>query len=152
MTSVVAVCAILCRCAVQPPTATVCSGESSCRLRSPTMFFVPQLIVVAFASSVQCPSRRVENDSTNFACPCLDHKSQAPRLLDSDRQKSVLECFPSLLWFACEGTGVSTGARAQRALHSFCSADQEVQDVCTFFYSRKNKQESLDICSTDNRP
>ena len=86
MTSI-AVCAILCRRVVQPPMATVCSGETPYRLRSPMVLFVPAMFAVAPASSALCLSRRVENDSTIFACPCLDHKSQAPR------QRQTKKCF-----------------------------------------------------------
>ena len=79
MTSMVAVCAVVCRRLglVQPLVATVCSGETSYRLRSPMVRLVPSLFFVAPASSALCPSRRVENDSSNFACPCHDDKSQA---------------------------------------------------------------------------
>ena len=90
MTSMVAVCAILCRRVVQPLMATVWSGETPYRLRSPIVLLVPSMFVVAPASSALCLSRRVENDSTIFACPCLDHKS---RLSDSDRQKMCFVMF-----------------------------------------------------------
>ena len=36
------------------------------------------------------------------------------------------------LWFACEGTGVSTGGRA-RSSSFFHGTDQRVHDVCTSF-------------------
>ena len=37
------------------------------------------------------------------------------------------------LWFACEGTGVSTGGRAHSSPF-FCGTDQGVQHVCTGFF------------------
>ena len=79
MTSMIAVCELLSRRVgqVQPPTATG-SGETSHRLRSPTVRRLPSLFLVAFPSSALCPSRCVENDSTNFACACPHRKSQAP--------------------------------------------------------------------------
>ena len=53
MTSMVAVFAILCHRVVfvQPPTATVCSGEASHSFRSATARLLPSLFVVAPASS-----------------------------------------------------------------------------------------------------
>ena len=38
------------------------------------------------------------------------------------------------LWIACEGTGVNGWTYPQ--LHTFCSADQGVQDVCASFFAR----------------
>ena len=46
------------------------------------------------------------------------------------------------LWFACTGTGVSTGGRANIS-PLFCSVVQGVQDVCFFFFSH----ESAWICA-----
>ena len=37
------------------------------------------------------------------------------------------------LWFACEGTGVSTGGRARSSAPFFYGTDQRVHDVCTMF-------------------
>ena len=73
------------------------------------------------------------------------------------------------LWFACEGTGVSTGGRAHRLL-TFLQCGHVVHDVCTSFLNddawicarrtadcdlesqRCEKVECLDMCTTDNRP
>ena len=40
------------------------------------------------------------------------------------------------LWFACEGTGVSTDGRAHSSL-LFCSTDQGVQHVCASYFCSK---------------
>ena len=145
MTSMVAVCAILCRRVVQPPMATVCSGETPYRLRSPIVLLVPSMFVVAPASSALCLSRCVENDSTIFACPCLDHKSQALR----QRQTKNVFCN---VFHRCCGSLVKAQASARvhvpRAPHFVAVRTKESKTYVQVFLER----ESLDMCSTDNPP
>ena len=55
-----------------------CSAAAQLQL-TPIVCRLPLLFPVAPVSSALCPSRRVENDSSNFACPRPDHQSQASR-------------------------------------------------------------------------
>ena len=64
------------------------------------------------------------------------------RTKESKRACKFLESLPRLepaamlgeLWFACEGTGVSTGGRAHSSPLFFCSTDQGVQHVSQGFF------------------
>ena len=51
------------------------------------------------------------------------------------------------LWFACEGTGVSTDGRAHSSHLFFAVRTKDSNNFAQVFFSR----ESLDMCSTDSR-
>ena len=145
-TSIVAVYAILCGRVgpMQPPTATVCSGETSYRLRSPRVPLLPSLFFVAPASSALCPSRCVENDSTNFACPRHDHKSQAPQ------QRKTKNVFCRNVWMTNPSLTHHEKAVRTRCHKMFLTlqgwTDQETtykQDVCKKSGSSPHKSQQV---------
>ena len=127
-----AVCAILCRRVVQPPTARVCSGETSYRLRSPTASC--HHCSVSHLRVQRCPSRRVENDSS-----CPDHKSQAHRLPDSDRQNTCCCCEIRPV-FSRFSPSVTQGLRSPTSVppsqECLETRTKETKHVCKFLGSR----------------
>ena len=162
--------AVWCSCP-QPQSAPV---KKTHRLRQPIARRLPSLFVVASASSALCPSRRVENDSSNIVFHVL---TTSPRLPDSDRPKNeFVLCDSFIVAVANHGprsrnmcasfsrfspvwnrrrleescgspvkAQASAGVDVPTALF-FCSVDQGVQHVCKFLC------ECLAMCLSGNRP
>ena len=95
MTSMVAVCAIFCRRVVLPPTAAVCSGETSYHLRSPIMRFLTlsHLRVQRCVHLVGC---RI---TPRTSCFCV--LTTSPGLPDSDRPKNEFVLCRSFIVHMC---------------------------------------------------
>ena len=177
MTSMVAVRAILCRRA-ELPTASLLQS-SSMPLSDPIVRRFPALVVVATAISALCPSRRVENDSSNFVFPRFDHQSPGSQ---TDIPKNEFFFVDSLIKFLWSGSRhgprsrnmfahfsrvspVWKRRRGEESCGSLAQAQASARvDVPTarFFTSTDPgdrhvctgffSRECVDMCTTDNRP
>ena len=87
----------------------------------------------------------------NFSQECLETRTE-----ESKHACKFLTIFTHLkptatggeLWIACTGTGVSTGGRAPSSHFFLQYGPRCPTSVYSLFFSR----ESLDLCTTDNRP